>query len=287
MVKNNFQKKKIVITGSLGMLGQELLDKLKGNSSFEVYGVDLKDFDIRNKDQVYSSLKKIKPDIIIHTAAYTAVDKAEVEKEFCMDVNAKGTENLALFAKEFDAILCYFSTDFVFDGKKKEAYQETDEPNPINIYGLSKLEGEKAVIKNCKKYFILRISWLYGQHGKNFVYTMLELAKSKKEISVVVDQQGVPTWTNDIASNVLDVINTEKYGVYHFVGKEKCSWNEFATKIMDIKKTGTKILPALAKDMGRPAARPENSVLNSSKIDALLGRQVMPKWEESLERFLK
>jgi dTDP-4-dehydrorhamnose reductase len=279
-------QKKILITGAKGLLGTELVNTISLNSNYEVKGVDFEDFDITDKDVVMSYVKNYEPDYIIHSAGYTKVDDAEKEKDLCFSVNETGTYNLALSAKEIDCVFVYFSTDFVFDGNKKEAYVETDEPNPISVYGLSKLKGEEAVIGLLDKYFIFRISWLYGEYGKNFVSTIKNIAEKRDEISVVKDQIGCPTYSKDISDNIMAVITTNEYGIYNMVGEGQCSWYEFACEIVKILGLDVKVIPILSDKMPRPAKRPCNSCLNCGKLNNLLTKQVMPFWQKSLEKFL-
>ena len=267
------------------MLGSELLNILSLSSQHQIIGVDQYDFDICSKKDVYEILAEIKPDIIIHCAAYTNVDKAEEEQEKCLSINFEGTKNLAEYCKEHDIVLCYISTDFVFDGENKKPYIETDKANPINYYGYSKYKAEEWIIKNIKKYFILRISWLYGPNGKNFVQTIINFAKEKKQIDVVDDQIGCPTYTKDFAKNILPVITSDKYGIYHMPGSGICSWFVFAKKIMEIKNLDVKVVPISSDKLNRLAKRPKNSVLNSDKLYDNFGIRMRP-WEEALEDYL-
>ncbi|MBU0650362.1 dTDP-4-dehydrorhamnose reductase, partial [bacterium] len=212
-------KTKILVTGSNGMLGKEIVEKLSQDAEAEVVGVDKQDFDITDKKNTQKYIDKICPDFIIHTAAYTNVDKAEQEREACFLVNETGSLNLVQAGDSCGAVFCYISTDFVFDGVKNNPYLETDKPNPINVYGFSKYKGEQAVSNTTDKYFILRTSWLYGKHGKNFIDTIINLAKTRQELDIVSDQIGSPTYAQDIAENIMHILNTKKFGIYNITGR--------------------------------------------------------------------
>ncbi len=253
---------KILVTGSKGMLGQDLCPILD-DEGFEVTETTSKTLDITNIEMVKKVLNAEKPDIVIHCAAYTNVDGAESEEEKAKLINEKGTENIAKICAEIDAELIYISTDYVFDGEKASLYVPTDKTNPLNVYGQTKLLGEKAVQKYCDKYYIVRTSWLYGHHGKNFVETIISL-KDKEELKVVNDQIGCPTWTVDLSNTIADLIEeAPDYGIYHICGGGATSWYDFAKeifKLMEIRKT---IKPCITEEFPRPAKRPKNSAMDN------------------------
>ncbi|MFH1338466.1 MAG: dTDP-4-dehydrorhamnose reductase [Candidatus Omnitrophota bacterium] len=281
------------------MLGSKLCEALA--DEYEAFGLDLLkpqlstlnpqhfiQCDITDKDKVAASINKVKPDLIIHAAAYTDVDGCELNPEKAFAVNAKGTENIAQAAKESDAALFYISTDYVFDGKKDKPYTEADAPNPINIYGKSKLEGEKAVRSLLDKYFILRTSWLFGPGGKNFVTTILNKAGESRELRVVDDQIGSPTYTLDLADavkNLLSMLAANLYGIYHITNGGGCSWCEFAKKIVLLSNLKTQILPITSEESNRPAPRPKMSLLDNSKLIVTFKLRLRP-WQEALRDFM-
>lgn len=253
---------KILVTGSKGMLGQDLCPILE-DESYEVVETTSKTFDVTDFKQVQEVLESEKPDFVIHCAAYTNVDKAQEELEVATLINEKGTENIAKVCAKNNITLVYISTDYVFDGEKKEPYLPEDETNPINNYGLTKLKGEEAVIKNCKKFYIVRTSWLYGHHGSNFVETMISLANSP-ELKVVDDQIGCPTWTVELSNGIVDLIEEEAdYGIYHICGGAETSWYGFAKEIF--KQMGLKVnlLPRTSEEYPRPAKRPKHSAMDN------------------------
>ena len=221
---------KVLVTGADGQLGYDVVKKLK-ELNIEHIGVDKEDFDLTNENETKEFILDYKPDVIVHCAAYTDVDQAEVERELCYKVNVEGTKYAAEAAKELGAKMLYISTDYVFDGQGEEPFKVTDQPNPINYYGETKYQGEQEVQKLLDKYFIVRTSWVFGAHGDNFVKTMLELGKERDEISVVADQYGSPTYTGDLAKLIVEMIKTDKYGAYHATNEGFCSWYEFAKKI--------------------------------------------------------
>jgi dTDP-4-dehydrorhamnose reductase len=223
---------KVLVTGAKGMLGQDLCPILE-DCDFDVIETDIDSMDITDLESVKKVISKNKPDIVIHCAAYTNVDKAEEDKETAYKINAEGTKNIAEVCKEKNITLIYISTDYVFDGTKKGKYLPDDKPCPINVYGDSKLKGEEAV-KKCEKYYITRTSWLYGHHGKNFVETMISL-KDKPELKVVDDQIGCPTWTVELANGIVKLITEEMpFGIYHVCGSGHTSWYGFAKKIFEL-----------------------------------------------------
>jgi dTDP-4-dehydrorhamnose reductase len=277
----------ILVTGAEGQLGSELVKIL--SNDYRIIPVDQIDFDITNFKRTMAFVSNVRPNIIIHTAAFTDVDGAEFEQDKAFNVNGIGTKNVAVVAKKIDARLFYISTDYVFDGAKEEPYLETDEPNPINIYGKSKLLGENFVKEELHKFFIIRTAWLYGIGGKNFVKTMLNLAREGRELQVVNDQHGTPTYAVDLARQIKKLLHTELYGVYHSTSQGSCTWYEFALEIFKNPNTqGLKpitIRPVLTSEFPRPARRPKNSVLENYMLK-LQGLDIMPPWKESLGNFL-
>lgn len=268
---------KILVTGADGMLGQDLCPVLE-DEGYDVVETDIKTLDVTDFEEAKTYITKEKPDIVIHCAAYTNVDKAEEELEKATLINVKGTENIAKICAENDIVLVYISTDYIFDGEKKEPYQPEDKPNPINNYGKTKLEGEKAVQKYCKKYYIARTSWLYGHYGKNFVETMLSLA-DKPEIKVVDDQIGCPTWTVELSNAISQLLEEETpYGIYHICSGGKTSWYNFAREIFNLEGLKTNVKPCTTKEFSRPAKRPEYSVLDN--------KGVCRNWKAALKDYL-
>lgn len=275
---------KILVTGANGQLGHDLVNELNRRNHF-VIPCGHAELDVCSPEQVRSVIMQLKPDAVIHCAAYTAVDKAEDEAEKCFQVNAFGTENVSRACAEIGAKLMYLSTDYVFDGAGDAQWETYDKPAPLNVYGMSKLDGEKAVQNNTNRHFIVRISWVFGIAGKNFVKTMLRLGKEKDIINVVNDQVGAPTYTADLAVLLADMIETEKYGVYHASNENFCSWAEFASAIMKKAKLPAKIVNISSEEYPVRARRPLNSRLNKDKLSQM-GFKRLPTWEDALDRFL-
>lgn len=276
----------ILITGGNGQLGTEvcrLLDEKKVN----YISTDSNEMDITNYDITMNYIKKVNPDVIYHCAAYTAVDKAEDEgKELAEKVNIEGTRNVALAAKEVDAIMVYISTDYVFDGLLKDDEYSTDaQTNPQNEYGRTKLLGEQAVQEILDKYYIIRTSWVFGQYGHNFVFTMQKLAENRDTLTIVNDQFGRPTWTRTLAEFMDFVIEKKSpYGIYHLSNEGSCSWYEFAKEILKDNDSVT-VLPVTSEDFPQKAKRPQYSVMNLDKVKRLDFE--IPVWQEALLKFLK
>ena len=222
-----------LITGATGQLGYDLVHELNKRKETNYLALSSKEMDITNKDKVMEIIKKYNPDVIFHCAAYTAVDKAEENKEICYDVNVNGTKNIVFAAKECGAKIVYISTDYVFDGTKDGVYLPEDKTNPVNYYGYTKLCGEKEVSK-LEDYLIVRISWVFGINGNNFVKTMLCLAETKNELSVVSDQIGSPTYTEDLSKLLVDMARKSKNGIFHVTNEGYCTWNEFARYIFEV-----------------------------------------------------
>ena len=276
---------KIMVTGANGQLGFDVLKELK-NRKIDCMGVDINDFDITSKEAVFAAVKAYMPDAIIHCAAYTAVDKAEDEPELCEKINAGGTRNIAEACKEFDVKMMLISTDYVFDGEGETPYETGDTPNPKNVYGKTKLMAENAVKSMLTDYFIVRISWVFGVNGNNFVKTMLKLAETREEINVVDDQTGSPTYTKDLAKLLCDMIVTDKFGVYHATNEGFCSWADFDRKIFEFAGKNVTVNSIKTADYPTKAARPKNSRLSKRSLDDA-GFERMPRWEDAVEEFLR
>lgn len=273
---------KVLVTGANGMLGQDLCPILE-DEGYEVIETDLNNLDITNLDMVKKVLTLEKPDIVVHCAAYTNVDKAEEDKDTAFLINAKGTENVAKICGENDILMIYISTDYVFDGTKKEPYLPDDKTNPISVYGESKLEGEKAVQKYCKRYYITRTSWLYGHYGKNFVETMISLAEKSDngaELKVVDDQIGCPTWTVELSNGIVTLLDEEAdYGIYQICGSGKTSWYNFAKEIFALEGLKVNLKPCTTEEFSRPANRPKHSIMDNQGI--------CRSWKAALKDYLE
>ena len=273
---------KILVTGANGQLGTDII---KYFNQDEVFGYDVDVLDITDIKQVLDLVKQMKPELIINCAAYTNVDGCEENEELAYKVNAIGARNLAVAAFETNARLLHISTDFVFDGCTDKPYLEFDTPNPLSIYGKSKLAGEELIRQICPRHYILRTAWLYGKNGNNFVKTMLKLGQEKKTLTVVDDQIGSPTFTEDLIRAVAEVIKTQAYGTYHATNNGQCSWNEFAKKIFEYAGLpGIEVLPISTEELGRPAKRPQYSVLRNFMLEAQLNHK-MRNWEEALKEY--
>jgi dTDP-4-dehydrorhamnose reductase len=276
---------KILVTGYSGQLGYDVVQQGL-QQGLNMVGIGSKDLDITKKDAVYNYIKKVKPDAIIHCAAFTAVDKAEDDKDTCQYVNVNGTKNLGEVAEEINAKFMYISTDYVFNGEGKTPFKETDEPSPIGYYGRTKLEGEKVVKQLLEKWFIVRISWVFGINGNNFVKTMLRLAETRYELNVVGDQIGSPTYTFDLARLLLDMIQSDKYGIYRASNEGFCSWSEFAREIFKQANKDIKVNSISTDEYPTRAVRPKNSRMSKQKlIDN--GFTPLPIWQNAVKRFLK
>lgn len=274
----------ILITGAKGQLGQELVNDLK-ETSWTINGLGREELDITNYKEVERIILSLQPDVIIHSAAYTQVDQAETEVEKAFLVNGEGTKNIAKLANQIGAKICYVSTDYVFDGKKEGAYSINDTKNPQTVYGKSKLAGEKYIQEYCEKFFIVRTSWVFGLYGPNFVKTMLSLAEKKEEIGVVHDQIGSPTYTPDLSKFLIQLVQTEKFGVYHASNTGTCSWYEFASEVFKQADKSLKINPLTTKEFPKPAKRPANSVLSQDKLEEQ-GFEKLQHWKEAVKDFI-
>lgn len=276
---------KVLLTGAKGMLGTDIRKVFKDRH--EIIGVDVQDFDITDIEMSMEYIKRLRPDVVIHPAAYTDVDGCEANSDTAFKVNAVGARNIAAAAAETGASMVYISTDYVYDGEKQSPYFEYDKTNPLSIYGKSKLEGENFVRSMCPKSYILRTSWLFGKNGKNFVKTMLELARTKKELAIVEDQIGAPTYTVDLAGAILNIISKPAYGTYHVTNEEHCSWYEYARQIFEIANvTGVDVRPIKTEELARPAPRPKNSVLEKFYLK-LNGYDKLRPYKEAVEDYIK
>ena len=255
---------RVLVTGAKGMLGQDLCPILE-DSGYDVIETDVDTLDITNPESTEKVFSEQNPDIVIHCAGYTNVDKAEEDYETAKIVNVAGTENIAKACKKHNVVMVYISTDYVFDGNGNTPYQPNDTTNPINKYGLTKRDGETAVINNLEKYYICRTSWLYGHHGKNFVETMLSLA-SKQELKVVDDQVGCPTWSIDLSNAIVEILQTKPYGIYHTCGGGSTSWYGFAKEIFKLANLNVNLKPCKTDEFPRLAKRPAYSVMDNNGI---------------------
>lgn len=275
---------KIVITGAKGQLGTELINQLKELEGVNIIPTDRDELNIIDINDVNEFLLNNKPDVVINCAAHTAVDLCETDVENAYKINAIGPRNLAIVCEKIEAKLVQVSTDYVFDGNGSTPYREDNITCPNSVYGRSKLMGENFVKEFCSKYFVVRTAWLYGE-GNNFVRTMLKLAETNKELNVVNDQFGSPTSTVDLAKAIIDLMNTEHYGVYHGTCEGQCSWYDFAKKIFEIKNMDINVNPVTSEEFKRPAPRPAYSVLDNFMFK-LVGLNSFKNWEESLKEYL-
>ncbi len=273
------------------MLAKEFISECRNRKDYTIFAPDEEECNITDISSIKNVVNRINPQVLINCAAYTDVDACEVNKEKAFSINGEGLKNLIQVCKENDILLVHFSTDFVFDGRKKSPYTEEDKPNPINIYGASKFLGEQYLLSSDIRFFLIRTSWMYGNGGNNFVKAIINKAAAQSEISVVVDQVGNPTWTRDIAEVTLRLLKTEQYGIYNYSNEGDCSWYEFACEIAKIlqnsgnKFHSTKIIPIKSAQLKRAAKRPAYSALSKSKIKTVTGIEI-PHWRESLRKFL-
>ncbi len=275
---------KVFVTGVRGQLGYDVVNELE-KRGIEAIGVDIQEMDITNADSVNTVIGEAAPDAVIHCAAYTAVDAAEDNAELCRKVNAEGTQNIANMCKTLDIPMIYISTDYVFDGQGERPWEPDDERNPLNVYGQTKYEGELAVQNTLEKYFIVRIAWVFGVNGKNFVKTMLNLGKTRDHLTVVNDQFGSPTYTYDLAKLLVDMVLTDKYGFYHATNEGICTWYEFACEIFRQAGLDVKVDPVSADQYPAKAKRPSNSRMSKEKLTEN-GFEKLPAWQDALQRYL-
>lgn len=288
---------RVLVTGAEGQLGSELVRLSDGGC--EVVGYGRADMDVTDLDAARARLQAVRPDAVIHCAAYTDVDRAQDEVDRAFRVNAAGSRNVAVAASEVGARVCHISTDYVFDGALERPYREFDATRPASVYGQSKLAAEVLVQTLCPRYFIVRTSWLYGASGSNFVKTMLRMGRERDAarvgrgavrvgrdaVRVVDDQRGSPTYAADLARFLLELVGTDQYGVYHASNTGRCSWYEFACAIFEEAGVDTPIEPCTTEEFSRPAPRPRNSVLDHVAIRTN-GFDELPPWRDALRRFL-
>ncbi|WP_195295629.1 dTDP-4-dehydrorhamnose reductase [Faecalitalea cylindroides] len=278
---------KILVTGYKGQLGYDVVNEATSRG-IQAIGVDIDEMDITNQEQVNTVIKSGNYDAVVHCAAWTAVDKAEEPELFetVKKVNATGTKYIADVCVELDIPMMYFSTDYVFDGEGTTPWNEYDERHPLNVYGLTKAQGEEFVEK-LKKHFIIRIAWVFGKNGSNFIKTMLRLGKERGAVSVVNDQVGNPTYTYDLAKLVVDMIQTDKYGKYHATNSgDFISWYDFACEIFKQAGINVKVTPVDSDQFPAKAKRPKNSRMNQTELDKN-GFNRLPAWQDALGRYLK
>ena len=276
---------KILVTGVKGQLGYDLC-RILSDRGIEHRGVDIDDFDITDRQAVSEYIEGYRPDAVIHCSAFTAVDRAEDDVALCTRVNADGARNIADAAAKLGAKMMYISTDYVFPGNGERFYQPDDATGPLSVYGKTKLMGEEAVRAASERHFIVRISWVFGTNGNNFVKTMLRLAETKTDLNVVADQIGSPTYTYDLSILLCDMIVTECYGTYHATNEGVCSWAEFAEEIMKQGGKSTVIHPIPTSEYPTRASRPLNSRMSKDKLEEN-GFLRLPHWKDALTRYLK
>jgi len=268
---------RILVTGADGQLGSEFL-RIKSDHDF--YGFNKQVLDITNLETIKECFEKVRPELVINCASYTNVDGCESNQDMAYEINAKGVGLLAGECIKWNCALVHISTDYIFDGNKGREYFEFDTPNPLCVYGKSKLAGEEIIKTILKKFYLVRTSWLYG-NGKNFVKTMLEISKTRDSVEVVNDQFGSPTYARDLAEAIIDLISTQGYGIYHITNSGYCSWYELACKIFDINNVKTSVVAIDTQKLNRPAKRPAFSVLGNSKL-----KYKLRYWEEALKEYL-
>lgn len=276
---------RVFVTGVKGQLGYDTVNELE-KRGIEAIGVDIDEMDITDAAACDCVITEAKPDAVIHCAAYTAVDAAEDNIDLCRKVNGEGPRNIAEVCKKLDIPMMYISTDYVFDGEGTRPWEPDDERHPLNVYGLTKCEGELAVEELLEKYFTIRIAWVFGVNGKNFIKTMLRLGEERGAVSVVDDQIGSPTYTYDLARLMVDMILTDKYGRYHATNEGLCTWYEFACEIFKQAGMDVKVTPVSSDEFPAKAKRPHNSRMDKSKL-AANGFTPLPTWQDALGRYLK
>lgn len=275
----------ILVTGVNGQLGYDVVKVLK-ERNIECLGIDRAELDITDKKAVNDYILDLKPECVIHCAAYTAVDKAEDDEEACTKVNVDGTENIAIACKQIDAKMIYISTDYVFDGAGDKPFEVDGNIEPHSVYGKTKYEGELKVKEYLEKYYIVRISWVFGVNGNNFIKTMMRLGNEKESLNVVCDQIGSPTYTADLAPILCDMAVSKKYGTYHATNEGYCSWAEFASEIMKEAGLSCEINPIPTSEYPAKAERPFNSRMSKKSL-VENGFELMPDWKDALKRYIQ
>ena len=280
---------RVLVTGAKGQLGTDVMAELKSNN-IEAVGIDREELDIVDAKACEEFFDKANAekriDAVIHCAAYTAVDRAEDEQELSYNINALGTKNIATACKKFDMKLMYISTDYVFNGQGERPWEPDDERQPLNVYGKTKYEGELFVEEITKKYFIVRIAWVFGIAGNNFIKTMLKLAKERDSLTVVDDQIGSPTYTADLSKLLVSMIQTDKYGRYHATNEGYCSWYEFAKEIFKVAGVTINVDPVDSSAYPAKAKRPANSRMEKKKLDEM-GFKRLPSWQDATRRYIE
>ena len=274
----------ILVTGSTGQLGSDVVKELL-KRGYSTLSPNRSELNLCSEDNIRNYILNSNCEAIVHCAAYTQVDKAEDEKDLCIKINATATKHIVKCAKILDIPMIYISTDYLFDGTKDGEYTENDETNPINIYGESKLAGEKYVQEILDKYYIVRTSWVFNINGKNFIETMLRLSKANNQLSIVNDQIGSPTYTKDLSRLLVDMLETSKYGLYHATNEGYCSWYEFANTIFKLANINIDIKAINSNEYASRAKRPMNSKLSKDKLIEY-GFKPLPHWEDALKDYL-
>ncbi|MCX6344974.1 MAG: dTDP-4-dehydrorhamnose reductase [Armatimonadetes bacterium] len=280
---------RILVTGACGMLGSLVVEAL--GAGHHVIPTDIIDgceiMNIVDTNSVFDTINRTRPDLVIHCAAMSDVDGCEREDDAAFKVNAVGTWNIAAACASIDCAIAYICTDYVFDGEAGRPYTEFDQTNPINVYGASKLAGEMAVRELCRKHYVVRTSWLFDTHGKNFAKSILTSAETHDELKVVADQYGSPTYAKDLAEFLVSLVGSPLYGVYHYTNAGECSWYDFAKCILETAgKTDVKVVPIKSDEWPTPTKRPKYSVLRHYRME-LLGRDNARPWQEAVAEFVK
>ena len=277
---------KVLVTGVKGQLGYDVVRELQSRGH-EAIGVDIEEMDITDETAVSRVMEETAPEAVIHCSAFTAVDRAEEEQELCYKVNVEGTENIAKMCQKLGCKMLYLSTDYIFSGEGQRPWEPEDTPSPLNSYGQSKYQGEVALRQYVDKYFIVRISWVFGINGNNFIKTMLRLGKENGAVKVVDDQIGSPTYTFDLAKLLVDMIETEQYGAYHATNEGICSWYEFAKEIFqEANMKEVTVTPVSSEEFPVKAKRPKNSRMSKEKL-VQNGFSLLPSWQDAVKRYIE
>jgi len=285
--------RRILVIGAKGMLGRDLVKVLDASlrvdkhSNWEILKWDIDEIDIREEKKTVTKIESFQPEIVINVAGYTDVDGCESNEEKAFAVNAEGMKHVALGALQCRAKVLYLSTDYVFDGRKGKPYLEDDAPNPLNVYGRSKLKGEQYVQELVKDALIVRTQWLYGKYGNNFVTSILRQVREKEVLSIVIDQIGSPTYTVDLSEAISILLQSDAHGIFHVANSDLCTWYTFSQAILKFSGIeGVKVIPISSKELSRPATRPAYSVLHCQKLRQVTGMTLRP-WSEALRDFLQ
>jgi dTDP-4-dehydrorhamnose reductase len=280
-------RRTILVIGAKGMLGTDLMTVLRaGFPNDEVVGWDIGEIDIQQEEETVTKIEKLRPSVVVHLAAYTDVDGCELDEDKAFAINAEGTKHVAQAVSQCRAKMVYLSTDYVFDGNKREPYLESDAPHPLNVYGRSKLQGEQYVQAWAEEALIIRAQWLYGRYGKNFVTSILRQATEKKALSIVDDQTGSPTYTFDLAKAISVLIQFDARGIYHVANSGLCTWYAFGQMVLRLSGMDqVRVIPISSEELGRPAVRPSYSVFNCQKLKREMGLALRP-WSEAVRDYL-